>query len=64
MTKPVITASNILGFRLIESGATITADHDPAAAMSAKLGDKLGAKDGGKTILGSIGADVLVAPGK
>jgi hypothetical protein len=64
MTKPVITASNLLGFRLMVSGATVTADHDPAAAISAKLGEKLGLKEGGKTVLGSIGADVLVAPGK
>jgi hypothetical protein len=64
MTKPVIAASKLLGFRLLDTEALVTADGDSAVVTAIKLGKKLGVKEGGKTVLGSIGADVLVAPGK
>jgi hypothetical protein len=62
MTKPVIAASKLLGFRLLDADRTVTADDNAGVVIAAKFGAKLGLKDGGKTVLGSIGTDVFVAP--
>ena len=46
MTKPVIAASKLLGFRLLEIDGTLTADDGSVVALGAKLGEKTGDKNG------------------